>query len=147
MKVDVRRVDQSSHPARAGEAVELSESRLREIASIIHGNDPFGRRSSLRVPVQGFVHIAAVSGSGAASQDQRRVGVYDLSQTGVAVVDAHPMTPGTKFKIFFPRDTGPAIELLCTARHSRKQGDEAYVTGAEFGASWMSALGAAIVGA
>jgi hypothetical protein len=35
------------------------------------------------------------------------------------------------------------IEVLCTARHSRRQG-EAYITGAEFGVSWLSALGAAV---
>jgi hypothetical protein len=145
MKVQVRRVTRFPS-AKPGEVLELSEERLRKLAGILHGRDPFGKRSALRVPVEGFVNIMAVSGSGAVSHEQRRVGVYDLSQTGIAIVDTQAMPAGMKFKVLFPRETGPAFEVMCTARHTRRQGETAYITGAEFGASWMSALGAAITG-
>ena len=53
---------------------------------------------------------------------QREVAAYELSQA--LGWDLVPFT--------FAREDGPPIELLCTARHARKQG-EAYITGAEFG--------------
>ncbi len=122
-------------------AIELSETKLRELSTLLHDSDPAGaspgRRAALRVPVEGFVTIKPL-GHGAPSI---RVGVYDLSRTGIALVTPEPIPPGGKFKVLFPRDSGPAIEILCTARHSRPQGD-AYITGAEFGVSWLSALGA-----
>jgi hypothetical protein len=121
--------------------VELSESRLSELADALHAPDPIGRRKSLRVPVEGFVTIVpALSGHGA---EAHRVGVYDLSRTGIAIVDAHPMDEGARFNVRFSRQSGDPIELLCTARHSRRQGD-AFITGCEFGVSWLDALGAAV---
>ena len=120
-------------------AIELSEKKLRELSTMLHGPDPTGRRAALRVPVEGFVTIKPL-GHGAPSL---RVGVYDLSRTGIALVAPEPIPPGGKFNVLFTRDEGPPIEILCTARHSRQQGD-AYITGAEFGVSWLSVLGAAI---
>jgi hypothetical protein len=145
MKVEVHRLARPLPRGQGGDAIELSEKSLRQLAGILHGRDPFGKRSALRVPVEGFVQIVPVSSSGA-SGELRRVGVYDLSQSGIAIVDKQAMPPGMKFKVMFPRDTGPAIEVICTARHTRRQGEEAYITGAQFGASWMSALGAAVIG-
>jgi hypothetical protein len=119
------------------EPIELSEKRLRELSATLEGPDPTGRRAALRVPVEGFVTIKPL-GHGAPTF---RVGVYDLSRTGIALVAPEPIPPGGKFNVLFSRDEGPPIEILCTARHSRQQGD-AYITGAEFGVSWLSALGA-----
>jgi hypothetical protein len=121
--------------------VELSESKLREMAEILHGPDPMGRSSSLRVPVEGFVTIVPLK-SGARGRP-RQVGVYDLSRTGIAIVDAEPMQAGEQFDVMFSRELGAPIEVLCTARHARQQG-EAYITGAEFGVSWLAALGVAV---
>ena len=120
-------------------AIELSEKKLRELSEALHGPDPTGRRAALRVPVEGFVTIKPL-GHGAPSV---RVGVYDLSRTGIALVAPQPIPPGGKFNVLFSRDEGPPIEILCTARHARRQGD-AYITGAEFGVSWLSALSAAV---
>ena len=119
--------------------IELSEKKLRELAAVLHGPDPVGRRAALRVPVEGFVTIKPL-GHGTPSV---RVGVYDLSRSGIALVAPAPIPTGGKFNVLFTRDQGPPIELLCTARHSRRQGD-AYITGAEFGVSWLSVLGAAV---
>jgi len=125
------------------EAIALSEKKLRELSAVLHGNDPTGRRAALRVPVEGFVMIKPL-GHGVPAI---RVGVYDLSRTGIALVVPQPIPPGGKFNVQFVRDGGDnggePIEILCTARHSRQQG-EAYITGAEFGVSWLSALGAAV---
>jgi len=120
-------------------AVEISEKKLRELSAVLEGSDPTGRRAALRVPVEGFVTIKPL-GHGVPSL---RVGVYDLSRTGIALVTPQPIPPGGQFDVLFTREDGPPIEVLCTARHSRQQGD-AYITGAEFGVSWLSVLGAAV---
>jgi hypothetical protein len=122
--------------------IELSEKRLREIADALHGPDPMGRRNALRLAVEGFVTIKPVR-PGDRGALAKRVGVYDLSRTGIAVVDDQPIPAGAKFNVVVSRAVGGPIELLCTARHSRRQGD-AYITGAEFGVSWLAALGAAV---
>ena len=120
----------------------MSERKIHEISAALHGDDPMGRRTALRVPVEGFVTIVPLTpGGGQAAQ--RRVGVYDLSRSGIAVVDAEPIEAGSQFNIQIARESGMPVEVLCTARHSRRQG-EAYITGAEFGVSWLSALGAAV---
>ena len=123
------------------EGVELSEKKLRELSQLLHAPDPTGRRSALRVPVEGFVTIQPIGPRG--TMPSIRVGVYDLSRTGIAIVAEQPIPPGGKFNVRFAREDGPPIELLCTARHARRQG-EAYITGAEFGVSWLSALGAVV---
>ena len=124
------------------EAVELSEKKLRAMVEALQGADPFGRRGALRVPVAGYVTIVPLTAGGKKAQP-RRVGVYDLSRSGIAVVDEEPMPAGSRFDVQFAREAGLPIEVLCTARHSRRQG-EAYIIGAEFGVPWMAALGAAV---
>jgi len=119
--------------------IELSESRLRELANLLHAPDPVGRRLFVRVPVEGFVMMQPLAGGEAA----RKVGVYDLSRGGIALVDDEPMPGGMKFNLRFPREVGPPAEILCTARHSRRMG-EAYIIGAEFGVSWLAALVGAV---
>src|SRR5687767_7996619 len=117
--------------------VELSETKLRAMSDALHGPDPMGRRSALRVPVEGFVTIVPLRGGGGSAQrgTARKVGVYDLSRNGIAIVDEKPLPAGSQFNVQFARESGLPLEVLCTARHSRQQG-EAYITGAEFGVSW-----------
>ncbi len=122
--------------------VELSEKKLHEMSAALHAPDPTGRRSALRVPVEGFVTIVPLRRDGGRAAE-RRVGVYDLSRSGIAVVAAEPIEAGSQFNVQIARESGLPIEVLCTARHTRRQG-EAYITGAEFGVSWLSALGAAV---
>ena len=119
--------------------IELSENKLRELAALLHGDDPMGRRSALRVPVEGFVTIAPLSGG----EGARRVGVYDLSRTGIALVDDEPMEAGAKFNVLFVREDATTAQVLCTARHTRRHG-EAYIIGAEFGVPWLAALVASV---
>ena len=122
--------------------VELSARKLREMSAALHGPDPMGRRTALRVPVEGFVTIVPLTPGGGRAPE-RRVGVYDLSRSGIAVVAGEPMEAGSQFNVQIARESGLPIEVLCTARHTRRHG-EAYITGAEFGVSWLSALGAAV---
>ena len=60
--------------------VELSERKVQEMSAALHGDDPMGRRSALRVPVEGFVTIVPLAPGGARA-GERRVGVYDLSRS------------------------------------------------------------------
>jgi hypothetical protein len=124
------------------QAVELSEKKLRAMVAALQGPDPVGRRNALRVPVAGYVTIIPLV-AGGPKAPPRRVGVYDLSRSGIAVVDEQPMPAGGRFEVQIARDAGLPIEVLCTARHSRRQGD-AYIIGAEFGVPWLAALGAAV---
>ena len=73
--------------------IELSEKRLRELAGLLHGDDPLGRRSSLRVPVEGFVTIKPLGHGGAESA--LHVGVYDLSRNGIAIVSKGTISVAT----------------------------------------------------
>jgi hypothetical protein len=126
----------------ASDTPELSETKLKELSTLLHGPDPMGRRNALRIPVEGFVAMTPLAPG--APPERRRVGVYDLSRTGIALVDDEPIPAGSKFDLHFAREDGTEIELLCTARHARKQG-EAWITGAEFGVSWLAALGASVL--
>ena len=126
-------------------SLALSEKKLAALVAALQSGaaDPFGRRTALRVPVAGFANIVPLSGDARERGERRRVGVYDLSRSGIAVVADEPMPDGTQFNVQFERESGLAIEVMCTARHSRRQG-EAFIIGAEFGVSWIDALGAAV---
>jgi hypothetical protein len=130
--------------ARDESAIALSEKKLRALVDALQSSasDPFGRRTALRLPVAGFVNIVPLSGD-AREGERRRVGVYDLSRTGIAVVADKPMPNGTQFNVQFERESGLPIEVMCTARHTRRQ-DDGFIIGAEFGVSWIDALGAAV---
>src|SRR2546422_478941 len=117
--------------------IELSENKLRELAALLHGDDPMGRRSALRVPVEGFVTIDPLSAGGGAGA--RRVGVYDLSRTGIALVDRDPMEAGTEFNVLFIREDATTAQVLFTARHSRRY-EDAYIIRAGFGVPWLAGL-------
>ena len=84
------------------EGFELTEERLAKMIDALHATADVGdRRTALRLPVEGFVDIALVT-PGAAPQS-RRVAVYDLSRTGVAVIDLEPMDLGRQFNMLIPR--------------------------------------------
>ena len=125
------------------EGVQLTEEKLAKMIEALHATaDPMDRRTALRLPVEGYVDIALVT-PGDAPQS-RRVAVYDLSRTGVAIIDLDPMESGRQFNMLIPRENRRPIEVLCLARHCRAQG-EGYIIGAQFGVSWLSAVGAAVI--
>jgi hypothetical protein len=126
--------------AHAPAGVEISENKLAEMIASVHaaGEEAGVIRRAMRVPVEGFARIAPL-GSG----HQRVVGIYDMSRTGIAIVDAQPIPPGQQFNVLFARTDKRPIEVMCSARHSRQQGD-AFIIGAEFGVSWLSAISAAM---
>ena len=121
--------------------VEISEARLSEIIASVQaaGDDVGPLRRAMRVPVEGFARIQKLG-----SREQQVVGVYDLSRGGIAIVNDEPMAAGEQFNVLFSRENKRPIEVMCTARHSRRQG-EAFIIGAEFGVSWLSAVSAAMV--
>lgn len=150
----VRRVPAGMAPS----GVELSEARLQEIIDAMSAAaaDAFddspngGRRRAARVPVEGFALMARdeveprATAATPPPTAPHFVGVYDMSRTGIAVVDAEPLSAGAPFRVLFPRDGGRRpIEVACVARHCRRQGD-GYIIGAEFGTSWTSVMGARV---
>jgi hypothetical protein len=138
MSLPVQRIASDTPPA----GVEISESKLQDMIAAVHGAADFaGRRSALRVPVEGF---ALMSPLGTDAGAAHRVGVYDLSRSGIAVVDSDARARGDRFNILFPRAHRRPIEVLCTVRHCRANG-AGYIIGAEFGVSWLSAVGSAIL--
>lgn len=70
----------------------------------------------------------------------REVGVYDISGSGVAVIDSEPVALGTQFKLLIPRRFRRPVEVLCTVRHCRRS-EDAFIVGAEYGVSWLETLG------
>ena len=139
MTQPVRRVARGA----AMEGVELTEAKLAQMIEALHATaDPADRRTALRLPVEGYVDVALVTP--AAAPQLRRVAVYDLSRTGVAIIDLDPMEIGRQFNMLIPREYRRPIEVLCVARHCRPQGD-GFIIGAQFGVSWLSAVGAAVI--
>ena len=121
--------------------VEIPQAKLDEmIASVLAAGEEVGAiRRAMRVPVEGFARMHPLG-----SQQQRVVGIYDMSRTGLAIVDSEPIAPAQQFNVLFAREGKRPIEVMCTARHSRRQGD-AFITGGEFGVSWLSAMSAAMM--
>jgi hypothetical protein len=138
---------------------ELSEARLQEVIDAINAaagaafdDAPGGgRRSAARLPVEGFALMSrdeSTAADPAAPADPDAaphfVGIYDLSRTGIAIVDVEPLAAGARFRVLVPRDGARRpIEVRCVARHCRRRGD-GYVIGAAFGTSWVSAMGARV---
>jgi hypothetical protein len=137
-------------------AVEISEARLLEmIASVQAAGEDVGLiqrgliRRAMRLPVEGFARIQPLRSRHQQTppqqdQQQRVVGVYDMSRTGIAIVDSEPMEPGQQFNILFSRPDSRPIEVMCSVRYSRREG-VAFIIGAEFGVSWLSAVAAAMM--
>jgi PilZ domain len=132
-----------THPA---SGVEISEARLLEIIASVEaaGEDVGLNRRAMRLPVEGFARIQPLSSRQQQDQQQRVVGVYDMSRTGIAIVDSEPMELGQQFNVLFSRPDRRPIEVMCSVRYSRRQGD-AFIIGAEFGVSWLSALAATMM--
>jgi hypothetical protein len=125
------------------EGVALTEEKLAKMIDALHATtEQSDRRTALRLPVEGFVEIQLVTPG--ADPQSRRVPVYDLSRTGVAIIDLDPLEVGRQFNMMIPREGRRPIEVLCIARHCRPQG-EGYVIGAQFGVSWLSAVGASLI--
>ena len=130
-------------PGTPVEGVQLTEEKLARMIEALHATaDPMDRRTALRLPVEGYVEIALVTPG--ANPETRRVPVYDLSRTGVAIIDLDPIEMGRQFDLMIPREDRRPIEVLCVARHCRPHGD-GYVIGAQFGVSWLSAVGAILI--
>ena len=141
MTQPVRRVSRADF----SDGVELTEEKLQRMIDALHATaDPMDRRTALRLPVEGFVTIAPIGGTDPSAA--RCVGVYDLSRTGVAVIDVEPMPAGSQFNMLIPRADRRPIEVMCVVRHARPQG-EGFIVGAQFGVSWLSAIGAAVISA
>ena len=125
------------------EGVELTEERLAKMIDALHATaDPSDRRTALRLPVEGYVDIALVTPG--ATPQVRRVAVYDLSRTGVGIIDLEPMELGRQFNMLIPRPDRRPLEVLCLVRHCRPEG-VGYLVGAQFGVSWLSAVGARLI--
>jgi len=119
---------------------EISEPKLQAMIESLHdAPDPIGRRNALRIPVEGFVEVEWMGEPGS----WQRVGVYDMSRTGIAIVRGHPYPTGEQLRIMFTRGDRRPIEVMCTVRHSRPHGN-GYIIGAEFGVSWLSAVASAM---
>ena len=130
------------------QGVEISEDKLAEMICSMHdASDPRGGpRLALRLPVEGLVTLLPWGQNTSADFSPHVVGVYDMSRTGIALVDAEPLATGTQFKIHFAR--GPQrrpIEVLCVVRHCRRHG-QAFIIGAEFGASWLDTVASSLGG-
>lgn len=122
--------------------VELSEDRLTDLVEAIYGADPEqgGQRRETRVRAGGIVQVLPLSDAGPG--EAVRAEVWDVSRSGIAVLLPRPMEPGAHFELRVPRADHPAIELLCTARHTRRHGDRLHLVGASFGTNWLNALAA-----
>src|SRR5215210_9187134 len=98
------------------EGVELTEELLAKMIDALHATaDPADRRTALRLPVEGYVQIVLLTPG--AEPDSRRVPVYDLSRTGVAIIDLDPIDVGRQFNLLIPRQGRRPIEVLCIVRH------------------------------
>src|SRR3954469_13550973 len=89
---------------------EIPEAKLSEmIESVLAAGEEAGPvRRAMRVPVEGFARIQLMKADAGASlgaprvervaqRVERVVGVYDMSRTGIAIVDSEAMTPGQQF--------------------------------------------------
>ena len=126
--------------------MELSERKLEKVIKAIDAlrcEPDVSRptdiaRLSPRLTVQASVTMLPFA-HGRTGQ-AREVGVYDISGSGVAVIDSQPMAMGTQFKLLIPRRLRRPIEVLCTVRHCR-QSEGGFILGAEYGVSWLETLG------
>src|SRR5688500_8412793 len=112
-----------SPAAGAPAGVEISEAMLSEMIASVQaaGEDVGVIRRAMRVPVEGFARMQPLGGGGGGSgsgsgsrQPPRVVGIYDMSRTGMAIVDAERMPPGRQFNVVFPREDKRPIEVMCT---------------------------------
>jgi hypothetical protein len=106
------------------------------------------RRAARGLPIEGVElteeRLAKMIDALHATPQVRRVAVYDLSRTGVAIIDLEPMELGRQFNMLIPRPDRRPLEVLCLVRHCRPEG-VGYLVGAQFGVSWLSAVGARLI--
>lgn len=101
-----------------------------------------GLRHWPRLSVQGYLTLQPL---GAVSrQSSRKVGVYDISRTGVAIYDQQPVSSGERFILKIDRRMRRPMELLCTVRNCRRE-STGYIIGAEYGASSLDTMNALIM--
>src|SRR5438876_4399377 len=114
-------------------AVELSDATLAELVATLDlpGDDQIGKRQDSRLRVRGQVMITPLKADGA--QSPRQVSVYDISRSGIAIVDDRPMEREEQFTVLLPRIASQnPVEMICTARHTRPLNGQ-FVIGARYG--------------
>lgn len=122
----------------------LSERLLQQMIDALQTTLPHqqGLRRWPRLSLEGFLTLKPL---GAAERgNARQVGVYDISRTGVAVVDDRPAFAGEQFALQIPRKMRRAIEVLCTVRNCRGERG-AFIIGAEYGTSCLDAMNAMLL--
>jgi hypothetical protein len=122
----------------------ISERQLQQMIDALQKTMPHrqGLRHWPRLSLEGYVTIQPL---GAAERENpREVGVYDISRTGVAVVDERPASPGEQFALQIVRRLHRPLEVLCTVRNCRSERGS-YVIGAEYGTSSLDAMNALIM--
>jgi hypothetical protein len=124
--------------------VRLSERQLQQMIDALQKTMPHrqGLRYWPRLSLEGFVTLQPLGA--AERQSPRQVGVYDISRTGVAVVDMVPASPGEQFSLQITRRMHRPLEVLCTVRNCRREMD-GYIIGAEYGTSSLDAMNALIM--
>jgi hypothetical protein len=122
----------------------LSERRLQQMIDALQGTMPHrqGLRHWPRLNLEGYVTLQPLGAS--ERENPREVGVYDISRTGMAVVDDRSASPGEQFSIQIPRRMHRPVEILCTVRNCRPERSY-FVIGAEYGASSLNAMHALIM--
>jgi hypothetical protein len=125
-------VHRVEHQIEGPPPVELSDQTLAGLLAVLDSlcEGQVGRRQNSRLRVQGQVMMTPLEAGG--HPTPRAVGVYDISRNGIAVVDEKPMEDGEQFSVLLPRIGQPAVEMICTARHSRAQNGQ-FVIGARYG--------------
>lgn len=124
-------------------AVELSDRKLQKVIDALSlpvvdaESDRLVRRVRIQAAVkfQPFLH----GRKGRA----RSAKIHDISAEGVAVILNRPAPIGMQFKLLVPRRFRRSIEVLCTVRHCRADG-ERFIIGAEYGVSWLETVGALV---
>jgi len=137
MMQTVHRLEPLPETAAPQTPVELSDATLGALVSALDAfsePDSAGRRDSARLRIQGRVMMTQLDRSEPNASSPCEVGIYDISRSGIAIVDERPMERGTQFSVLLPRAGSHPVEMICTAVHSREQ-DGAFVIGARYGSN------------
>src|SRR5438876_1104357 len=111
---NVQRVEHQDEPS---PPMELSDQTLAGLLAALDSTSDglVGRRQNSRLRIQGQVMMTLLDSIG--NPAPRSVGIYDVSRSGIAIIDDQPMEEGQQFSILLPRIGQSAVELICTARH------------------------------
>ncbi len=124
-------------------SVELSERKLEKVLNALSlpVREAESDRVVRRVRVQAVVKFQPfLHGRYGRARSAK---IHDISAEGVAVILNRPAPIGMQFKLLVPRRFRRSIEVLCTVRHCRAEG-ERFIVGAEYGVSWLETVGALI---